>query len=510
VKRREFIVKAASGAALLAAWPDRILAERLAVQLAEVDMDVKMHLERFGLTETLISQVMSEALSRSGDFCDLFFQHTLTNYVGLEDNVVNRATTGAEMGVGIRVVKGDQTGYSYCEELTPDAMKLAARTAAAIADASGRKGPEKLTAFQVPSYYPVQVSWDEVGIDRKMPLLQRINERMFSRDPRVVKATISFADQTSRILIATSDGRIVCDTQPLTRLTAACIAQQDGRREQNYFDVSQRSGLEFYTPDLVDRVADEAVRSTVALFEAVKPDGGEMPVVLAAGSSGILLHEAIGHGLEADFNRKKTSIFCDKIGKRVAREFVSIVDDGTILNNRGAVNVDDEANGTERTVLVENGVLVGYLHDRISAKHYGVKTTGSGRRQSFRFAPQPRMRNTYMPPGPHTKEEIIGSVKKGLYAETFTNGQVLIGGGDFTFYVKSGFLIEEGRLTKPVKDVNIIGNGPKVLEQIEMVGDDLKMTEGGWTCGKNGQGVPVSMGLPTVLVSSITVGGSGG
>lgn len=232
-----------------------------------------------------------------------------------------------------------------------------------------------------------------------------------------------------------------------------------------------------------------------------------MEVVLAAGSSGILLHEAIGHGMEADFNRKDVSIFADKINKPVAESFVSIIDDATNPNIRGSINIDDEGNETEKTYLVENGILKSYLHDRISAKHYNVKPTGNGRRESFRHMPQPRMRNTYMLPGPHKKEEIITSVKKGIFAETFTNGQVFIGAGDFTFYVKSGYLIENGKLTKPIKDINIIGNGPQVLKDIVMVADDFEMAEGGWTCGKNGQGVPVSMGLPTVKVSKITVGG---
>lgn len=232
-----------------------------------------------------------------------------------------------------------------------------------------------------------------------------------------------------------------------------------------------------------------------------------MPVVLAAGSSGILLHEAIGHGMEADFNRKGISIFADKIDKPVAENFVTIVDDGTNENMRGSINIDDEGGTPEKTYLVKDGIMRSYIHDRISAKHYGVKPTGSGRRQSFRYAPLPRMRNTYMENGPHTKEEIIKSVKKGLYAEVFSNGQVFIGAGDFSFYVTGGTLIEDGKLTKPVKDINIIGNGPDVLKKITMVADDFKMAEGGWTCGKSGQSVPVSMGLPTVKVSSITVGG---
>jgi TldD protein len=249
------------------------------------------------------------------------------------------------------------------------------------------------------------------------------------------------------------------------------------------------------------------VSKTMILFDAVQPPAGEMPVVMAAGAAGILLHEAIGHGMEADFNRKNVSIYSDKIGKPVAKPFVSIVDEGTQEGARGALNVDDEGNAVGRTMLVEKGTLTSYLHDSISAKHYGVKPTGNGRRQGYEHVPMPRMRSTYMLPGPHKHDEIVKSVKKGIYCENFSNGQVSIGAGDFTFYVKNGYLIENGELTKPIKDVNIIGNGPKVLELIDMVADDLKIDEGGWTCGKDGQSVPVSQGLPTVRVSAITVGG---
>jgi TldD protein len=249
------------------------------------------------------------------------------------------------------------------------------------------------------------------------------------------------------------------------------------------------------------------VKNTVVLFESAQAPAGEMPVVLAAGSSGILLHEAIGHGMEADFNRKGVSIYADKIGKPIAKPFVNIVDDGTQAHARGSINVDDEGTVAGRTQLVEGGVLATYLHDRISAGHYGVKPTGNGRRESYQHAPIPRMRSTYMLPGPHKTEEIIASVKNGIYCSRFTNGQVQIGAGDFTFYVKNGRLIEDGKLTRPIKDVNIIGNGPKVLELVDMVADDLEIDEGGWTCGKDGQRVPVSQGIPTVRVASITVGG---
>jgi TldD protein len=461
----------------------------------------------FGVDDALVRKVIGKALERGGDYADVYFQHKLSNYVGLEDKAVNRAYTNVDYGVGIRVLSGDQTGYSFTEEITPNAMELAAQTAAAIAKGSRKVKPVGLNLQEIPNYYQIETSWEDVSISQKIPYLQTINEKVFSLDKRVLKSSIWFIDESSYILVATSDGKVAYDYQPMTLIYVTCTAGQDGKREMNSFNLAGRQGIEFFTPKNVDRLASEAVKRTVELFDAVKPEGGEMEVVLAAGSSGILLHEAIGHGMEADFNRKKVSIYADRIGKPIAKEFVSIVDNGTNPNIRGSINVDDEATDSQETYLVENGILRSYMHDRISAKHYGVKPTGNGRRQSFRHSVQPRMRNTYMLNGPHTKNEIIKTVKKGLFAESFTNGQVFIGGGDFTFYVKSGYLIEAGKLTKPVKDINIIGNGPKVLENIVMVADDMKLAEGGWTCGKNGQMVPVSQGLPTVKVSSITVGG---
>ena len=338
-------------------------------------------------------------------------------------------------------------------------------------------------------------------------MLVRLNQQTLSADKRIKKVSTGISDEHGAVLLADSNGRLVEDLQPMTQLWLSCVAEQDGRRETNSYNVAGRDELSFYSEDRLSRVVREATRRTLVLFEAAAPPVGEMTVVMAAGSSGILLHEAIGHGMEADFNRKKTSIYADKIGKSIAKPFVSIVDDGGVARARGAINVDDEGNVAGQTLLVDKGVLATYLHDNISAKHYGVKPTGNGRRESFRFAPMPRMRATYMLPGPHDKEEIVRSVKKGIYCEQFSNGQVKIGAGDFTFYVKNGFLIEDGKLTRPIKDVNIIGNGPRVLEKIDMVGKDLQIDEGGWTCGKDGQGVPVSQGLPTVRVASITVGG---
>jgi len=509
ISRRKFLANGSKGLVAVALIPSFLrgdLTKAFATSKGE-SMKLQDYYNHFGVDEKIIQDVLAQALSRGGDYCDLYFQHQVSNYIGLEDKSVNRAYTNVAFGVGIRVLKGDQTGYSFTEEITPNAMKLAAQTAANIANGSKKVGPVKLKLKNVPSYYPIETPWELISIDKKIPYLQTINDKVFAADSRVIKSNVSFSNDTSYILVITSEGEVTCDYRPMGQIAVSVSAEQNGKREQNYFDLSGRRGIEFFTPENINRLANEPVKRTIALFDAVKPDAGEMEVVLAAGSSGILLHEAIGHGMEADFNRKNISIFADKIGKPVAEKFVTIVDDGTNPNIRGSINIDDEGNLSEKTFLVENGILKSYLHDRISAKHYNLKSTGSGRRQSFQYAPMPRMRNTYMLPGPHKKEEIIASVKKGIYAETFTNGQVFVGAGDFTFYVKSGFLIEDGKLTKPIKDVNIIGNGPQVLKDIVMVADDFVMAEGGGTCGKNGQGVPVSMGLPTVKVSKITVGG---
>jgi TldD protein len=470
-------------------------------------MTLNDYLQKFEVNLELIRQLIAEGLSKGGDYCDVFFQYSSLDYIGLEDNEVNRAYSNIDLGVGIRVLKGYQTGYSFTEIISADTMKKAARTAANIANSNHSLEVPVLSEHKPADYYKINTPWEQIEIEEKMPYLQRINEKVFQLDKRLIKSNISFNNSTSYILFANSEGIVTYDYRPMGQISVSCIAEQNGQREQNGFNLSGRRGIEFFTDDNVNRLAEEAVKRTVSLFDAGKPEAGEMEVVLSAGSSGILLHEAIGHGMEADFNRKNISIFADKIGKPVAESFVTIVDDGTNPHVRGSINIDDEGNDTEKTFLIENGIMKSYLHDRLSAKYYGVKPTGSGRRESFRYMPLPRMRNTYMLPGPHKREDIIASVKKGIIAETFTNGQVMIGGGDFTFYVKSGFLIENGKIKQPIKDINIIGNGPEVLKNIVMVADDFELTEGGWTCGKDGQGVPVSMGLPTVKVSKITVGG---
>ncbi len=508
ISRRDFVKTSAKWAAL-ASIPLIFKANPLAALSPGLETDGRLstYLEHFGVSEEMIRDIMSVALSRGGDHCDVFFQHQISSYIGLEESVVNRAYSTVDLGVGIRVVEGDQIGYSFTEDLTPEAMKAAARTAANIANESASAVLSPLAYNATPDYYPVKTLWEDIGVDEKIPYMETLNNKVLAGDSRIIKSRIGFSDDSSYMLLATSEGQMFCDYKPMCQLSAVCTAEQNGKTEQNYFSLAGRRGIDFFTPANVDRIAQEAVAGTVLLFDAVKPEAGEMEVVLASGQSGILLHEAIGHGMEADCNRKGRSIFSDKIGKPVAEDFVTIIDDGTHMGLRGSINVDDEGTPSQQTLLVENGILKSYMHDLISARHYNVKPTGNGRRQSFRHPILPRMRSTYMLNGPHTKEEIIRSVKKGIYCETFTNGEVAIGPGDFTFYVKVGRLIEDGKITKPIKDINIIGNGPEVLSRITMVADDLSFSEGGGMCGKGGQRVPVSMGLPTVKVSAITVGG---
>ncbi len=465
------------------------------------------YFSRFGIDERIIREAIAAALSQGGDWADLYFQHSKNNYLALEDGEVNRAYCQTALGVGIRVLQGNQTGYAYTEDLRRGSIINAAKTAAAIANGPARATPTSYRTTPLANHYSMRVPWEGIEPKEKLPILYQINTGAFQADPRIEKVSIALGDQISFILFADSEGRIVEDTQPMTDLRVSCVAQHQGRRESNGYSCSGRAGFEFYTPQRIENVLKQAISRTLILFDSFTPPAGEMPVVLAAGSSGILLHEAIGHGMEADFARKNISIYADKVGKTIAKPFVNVVDDGTLPGSRGSINVDDEGVLGQKTMLVENGVFTSFLHDRISAKHFGVAPTGNGRRENYAFAPIPRMRTTYLLPGPHAHEEIIASVKKGIYCENFTNGQVQIGAGDFTFYVKNGHLIENGKLTRPIKDVNVIGNGPKVLENVDMVADNLVLDDFAGSCGKDGQMVPVSLGLPTVRVPSMTVGG---
>lgn len=465
-------------------------------------------MNHFGVTEELLRRVLAAALEMGGDYADLYFEHTFNNLVGLMDGQVNNCSSNIDFGVGVRVIAGEQTGYAYVEGVTPEELLRAAHTAARIAS-SGNRQPvaERIEHHRIRNCYPIEQSWEEVELKCKIPYLERLNSRIFELDHRVMKVQATLADTTSHIFFCNSEGVSYYDYRPMGALSVVCVMQQGEVVENGYAARAFRKGFEMMSDELVETLAREVVDHTAILFGAIKPKGGEMPVVMGAGGSGILLHEAIGHAFEADFNRKRTSIFCDQLGKKICNEQIQVVDDATIPYNRGSIHFDDEGVEGQKTYLVKDGVLTSYLHDRISARYYGVQPTGNGRRDTFRNVPLPRMRATYMESGTVDEQEIIASVKQGVYVDNFVNGQVQIGAGDFTFYVKSGYLIENGRLTAPLKDINIIGNGPKALADITLVGNNSLIDNGTWTCGKEGQSCPVTCGMPSVLVSKLTVGG---
>lgn len=469
---------------------------------------MQSYLKHFEVSPEMLNSVLTAALSKGGDYADLFFEHNLYNSLGLEDGKVNSAYSNIDYGVGIRVLKGDQTGFAFSEDLSLEAMTNAAKMAAIIANDNAKKLSNTLAEKLPADFYKIERTWESVSVKDKVPFLEKVNDKVFSLDEKVIKVRAFLRDETAYTLFVNSDGVMTHDYRPMISFGVVCNMKKGDQIENAYAARSVREGFEFLTDDLVNELASEAVDKTNFLFGATKPKAGEMPVVMGAGGSGILLHEAIGHTFEADFNRKGTSIFSDKMGKKVAESFINIVDDGTLPHDRGAINIDDEGHEVKKTYLVKDGILNSYIHDKISAKHYGVEPTGNGRRQSFRHVPLPRMRSTYMEAGPHSTEDIISSVDYGVYVDNFSNGQVKIGAGDFTFFVKSGYIIEKGKLTQPIKDINIIGNGPQALADITMAGNDFKADKGTWTCGKDGQSVPVSLGLPTALVKKLTVGGN--
>ena len=462
----------------------------------------------FGIDERLCGNLLDIALSSGGDFADLFFEHTVSNWLILEDNSVNKSQTTITLGVGIRTVNGDQVGYGYTEDLSPAAMIAAAKTAASLTDGQAKATRSAFAAMNHDNFYPLK-NIDPIALNRKLPLVEAIDRRCFQKEPSVVKVSAGFHDSLKRIMIVTSQGTVAEDTIPRNFLYTNLIGWKNGRYERSRWMLGGRHDFSFYTTDTARKIADEAVKRLLTQFGAVAPPAGEMPVVLGPGITGVLLHEAIGHGLEADFNRKRISTYSDMLGKKVAEPFVTIVDDGTVDHLVGSINFDDEGSPSQKTVLVEKGILTGYMHDKISARHYGTAPTGNGRRQSYAHYPLPRMRNTYMLAGEEAPEDVIRQAQNGIYVEDVTNGQVKIGEGDFAFYVSKGRMIENGRLTAPIKDVNIIGNGPKMLANIVSVAGDLELNKrGGGNCGKAGQWIPIASGLPTCLVKSMTVGGA--
>ena len=462
----------------------------------------------FGISDSLCRKILAEALAKGGDWADLFFEHRVRNWLSLEDGKVSRAASEVALGVGIRCVEGDQIGYGFTQQLDLASMLAAAKTAATIANQSATRPSASFRRIPVGDAYPLDRLFSEIPVVSKVQLVQSVNEKCFARSPLIVKVTAQYHDEQKRIMVVTSDGTKAEDLQPKSYLTAMVVVEKDKKRERAGWGYGGRRPYSFYTPGLVDDMARKAVDRSVILFDAVKPPAGEVPVVLGPGVTGVLLHEAIGHGMEADFNRKKISTYATMIGRKVAEPSVTIVDDGTLPNLIGSINFDDEGTPSQRTVLVDKGILTSYLHDKISALHYGVQPTGSGRRESYQHYVQPRMRNTLMLAGTATPEDVIRQAGNGIYVEDVSNGEVKIGEGDFAFYVSQGRMIEDGELTAPIKDINIMGNGPKMLANMTMVANDLEMSlHGTGACGKGGQAVPCGFGQPTVLVQSLTVGG---
>jgi TldD protein len=504
ISRRSFVKTTATATAAMMAVP---LIKSGWLGFARADAP-GYFLREFGITDELCQKILAKALSKGGDFADLYFEHSISNWIILEDGIVNRAYGDIALGVGIRTVKGDQVGYGFTQELTDTSMLATASTAATIADSTAKQSSSQFIQPALGDYYPMKNLLTAVPLESKLPLVQSINEKCFALSPLVIKVNSTFHDQQKRILIVSSNGTKAEDLIPRTYLTASVTAEKNGRRERSSWNFGGRREFSYYTPEVITSLAKTVVDNVVVMFDAVKPPAGEMPVVLGTGVTGILLHEAIGHGMEADFNRKKISTYTTMIGKKVAEPEVTIIDDATIPNLLGSINVDDEGIPGRKTILVDKGILTSYMHDIISSKFYNVEPTGNGRRESYKHYIQPRMRNTYMLPGSASPEDVIKSVDKGIYIQNVSNGQVKIGEGDFAFYVSQGRMIEKGKLTAPIKDVNIMGNGPKMLANVTMVASDLEMAQTGTgMCGKGGQAVPVGFGLPTTLVKSMTVGG---
>jgi TldD protein len=456
----------------------------------------------------ICDRLLAIALQRGGDYADLFFEYRASSSYSFDDGILKSASRSVSLGLGVRVQCGDATGYAYTEDLTLEKMSHVAGVAGQIARAGIPCAPVPLDDVPTPRRYDLpSIAIDAPGTDKRA-LLQRACEAALRVDPCVVKADAGFTEAVREVLLATSNGVFVSDTQPMIRVGVRAVAERAGQRRKGSSGGGGRMDLSYFDRIPIETHARAAARQAVTMLDAREAPAGQLDVVLAPGDSGILLHEAVGHGLEADFNRKKTSNYSDSIGRTVASSLCTIVDDADVAYARGSINVDDEGVVPERTVLIESGVLRGYLHDRMSARFFGCAPTGNGRRESFATHPMPRMTNTYLLAGQEDPEDILRSVKRGVYAKAFGGGQVDISNGDFVFSLTESFLIEDGRMTEPLKDVNLIGNGPDVLRRVTMLGHDFAASDGIWTCGKEGQSVPVGVGCPTVKIAGITVGGT--
>jgi TldD protein len=475
-----------------------------------MDKPERFFFERFGLTQVDLGRFLAAALSGGGDYADLYFEHSSNSSILVDESLVKSASEGISMGCGVRVLAGEQTGYAYTDDLAPEKILKVAKIAARIASGPARLSSVGMTEVATPhNFYPVMLAPTERALADKLQLVERADRSARAYDPRIVQVRVTYGDQIRHVLVAGSDGRIVTDFQPLVRMSVFTIARQNGNLQSGSSGGGGRVTLEFFQGETSpEHFAREAARQAIVQLDAREAPAGEFEVVLGPGWPGILLHEAVGHGLEADFNRKGISAFSGRLGQRVASELCTVVDDGTIPNRRGSLNVDDEGEPTQKTTLIENGTLRQYLEDKLSANILKTTRTGNGRRESFEHIPMPRMTNTYMLAGTDDPQDILRSVKRGLYAVYFGGGQVDITSGKFVFSASEAYLIEDGKVTAPVKGATLIGDGPTVLTRVTAVGHDLKLDEGIGTCGKEGQSVPVGVGIPTVKVSQLTVGGT--
>jgi TldD protein len=462
-----------------------------------------------GLEERHLNSTLGSIVQGGVDYADLYFQVSRQENWALEDGIIREGGFSLDQGVGVRAVSGEKTGFAYSDELLLPALERAAQAARAIARQGETKRIPAWRRGDAAPLYPATDPTTSVSDGDKTALISRIDEATRALDSRVSQVMISMTSGQDLVLVAGSDGTLAADVRPLVRFNVSVILEQDGRREQGYSGGGSRSDLTYFlSGDLPMEYAREAVRQASVALEAVPAPAGTMPVVLGPGWPGILLHEAVGHGLEGDFNRKGTSAFSGKVGERVAAPHCTIVDDGTLSNRRGSLAIDDEGTPGQYNVLIENGILRGYMQDKLNAGLMGVAPTGNGRRESFAHTPMPRMTNTYMLAGPHDPGEIVASVTRGLYAPNFGGGQVDITSGKFVFSASEAYLIENGKITTPVKGAMLIGDGPQALTRISMVGNDLELDSGVGTCGKEGQSVPVGVGQPTLKIDELTVGGT--
>ena len=464
---------------------------------------------KFGITPKDLQRYLGEALSAGGDYADLYFEYLTSTSISVDESIVKSASQGISAGFGVRVVSGERTGYAYTDDLAPARILHAARTAALIARGPAQQPVQGFKVNQNRELYQVTSPSVDAEITGKLDLVMRADKAARAYDPRIVQVRGIYADELRQIMVVGSDGTFASDVQPLARMTIACIAKSGNNSARGMGGGGGRIGMDYFlTEKTPEHFAHEAARQALIQLDAREAPAGEMEVVLGPGWPGILLHEAIGHGLEADFNRKGTSAFTGMLGRRVASDKCTVVDNGTLPSRRGSINVDDEGSPTQETVLIENGILKGYLSDKLSSRLTGMPDTGNGRRESYEHIPMPRMTNTYMLAGNDAPEDIIRSVKRGVYAVNFGGGQVDITNGKFVFSTSEAYLIEDGQVTAPLKNCTLVGNGPDALTKVSMVGNDLQLDEGVGTCGKDGQSVPVGVGIPTLKLDSMTVGGT--